>query len=374
MCLRAVVLASLLLTCGLLQAQTMTPSAVTPDDASFGFALLKRVSAKSPDENVIIAPRNIRTALAAVATGAEGETQQQIITLTGEYKSIDNTSLSSAQSAMDIWVAPVDKLLPSFAEGLPGVHVQSTSPAAAPDAINGFVSQHTHGMITKVLDEAPDTGIVLTAVLYFKGIWQLPFDKNNTKPRAFHFASGKTADVDTMLQSNKFDYAENDSGQIIQLPYSGNDHLVLTVFLPKQGAGIQKWLDSVDETSWHAMLGQLHRTSGSLQIPKLKSSFSAKLGDDLQALGMHRPFADSAQFNGIVQGRALKISEVVHKTAFAMDEVSTEASAATSVIAVAAAMRRPEPPFSMIVDRPFFLTIGDRTNDRILFAGVVNTP
>lgn len=369
MYLRAMVLASLLLTSGLLQAQTAMPS-----DASFGFDLLKRVSAKSPDDNVIIAPRNIRTALAAVATGAKGETQQQIVSVTGDYKSIDNTSLSSAQSAMDIWVAPVDKLLPSFEQGLPGVHVQSTSPQAAPAAINGFVSEHTHGMITHVLDQAPDNGIVLTAVLYFKGIWQKPFDKNNTKPRPFHFASGKTADVDTMLQANKFDYAENDSGQVVQLPYSGDDHLVLTVFLPNPQTKISTWLASIDGTSWSTMLGQLHRAPGSLQIPKLKSSFSTQLSDELQALGMHRPFASDAQFNGIVQGRALKISEILHKTAFAMDEVSTEASAATSIVATAAAISRPQPPFSMVVDRPFFLTVGDRLNQRILFAGIVNAP
>ncbi|GFZ95798.1 serpin family protein [Dyella caseinilytica] len=367
--LQATVLALLFSLSGPLWAEATMPS-----DASLGFALLKQINAEHADSNVIIAPRNIRTALAAVATGAEGETEQQIVALTGDYQSIDNTSLNSAQSAMDIWVAPVEQLLPAFAAGLPGVHVQSTSPQTAPAAINDFVSQHTHGMITHVLDTVPNTGIVLTAVLYFKGIWQLPFDKKDTKPRPFHFASGKTADVDTMFQVNKFNYAENDSGQIIQLPYSGDDHLVLTVFLPKQQISIHTWLASIDETSWKAMLGGLRRESGSLQLPKLKSTFSTTLGDELKALGMRRPFADDAQFHGIVQGHALMISEILHKTAFAMDEVSTEASAATSVILRASAIARPSPPFSMVVDRPFFLTIGDRSNNRILFAGVVNAP
>jgi serine protease inhibitor len=367
--LQAVVIAFLLSLSGPVSADPVMPS-----DASLGFALLQRVSAEHPGSNVIIAPRNIRTALAAVATGSEGETEQQIVALTGDYKSIDNSSLSSAQSAMDIWVAPVEKLLPSFAAGLPGVHVQSTSPQEAPAAINSFVSQHTNGMITHVLDEAPNSGIVLTAVLYFKGIWQLPFDKINTKPRPFHFGTGKTTDVDTMLQTNKFEYAENNNGQVIQLPYSGGDHLVLTIFLPKQPLDIKTWLASVDETSWKTMLSGLHRQSGSLQLPKLRSDFSTTLGDELKALGMRRPFSNDAQFNGIVKGHNLKISEIVHKTAFAMDEVSTEASAATSVVAIAAAMARPVPPFSMAVDRPFFLTIGDRSNDRILFAGVVNAP
>jgi serine protease inhibitor len=178
-----------------------------------------------------------------------------------------------------------------------------------------------------------------------------------------------------MFQADKFDYAENESGQIIQLPYSGSDRLVMTVFLPKQQVAIQTWLASIDGASWKAMLSQLQPQSGSLLIPKLKSTFSTTLGAPLQALGMLRPFADNAQFNGIVQGHALKISKIVHQTVFAMDEVSTEAAAATSITMTAAAMPlAPKPPFSMIVDRPFFLTIGDRFNDHILFAGIVNAP
>jgi serine protease inhibitor len=355
---------------GLLQAQTAPPS-----DAHLGFALLKRVSAEHPDGNIIIAPRNIRTALAAVATGAEGETRQQIVAITGDYASIDHTPLASAKSAMDIWVAPVEKLLPSFAAGLSGVHVQSTSAEDAPAAINGFVSEHTNGMIRNVVDHVENSGIVLTAVLYFKGMWQFPFDKKDTKPRPFHFSTGNTANVDTMFKEASFDYAENDSGQVIQLPYR-DDNLVLTVFLPKRQIDIKTWLASIDDASWKATLSQLHWKPGDLQLPKLKSSFSTMLSKNLQALGMRRPFDDSAQFHGIVEGHALKIDEVIHKTAFDMDEVSTEASAATSVHMVATAIRLgpPPTPFSMIVDRPFFLTVGDRSNDRILFMGVVNAP
>jgi serine protease inhibitor len=368
--LRVMALAFLLVIPGLLQAQTAKPS-----DAHLGFALLKRVSAEHTDGNIIIAPRNIRTALAAVATGAEGETQQQIVSLTGDYASIDNSSLASAKSAMDIWVAPVEKLQPSFAAGLPGVHVQSTSAQDAAAAINGFVSKHTNGMIRNVVDHVENSGIVLTAVLYFKGMWESPFDKRDTKPKPFHFSNGSMANVDAMFKNATFDYAENDVGQIIQLPYR-DDNLVLTVFLPKPGIDMKTWLASVDDASWKATLSQLHWKPGNLQLPKLKSSFSTTLSNDLQALGMHRPFDDDAQFRGIVEGHALKIDEVIHKTAFDMDEVSTEASAATVVqmVATAAPLGPPPTPFSMIVDRPFFLTVGDRSNDRILFMGVVNAP
>jgi serine protease inhibitor len=361
----------------LLAAASGSPHAetATPSDASFGFELLKRISTERPSDNVIIAPHNIRTALAAVATGAEGETHQQIVALTGDYKSIGSPSLNSAQSAMDIWVAPVEKLLPSFAAGLPGVQVQSTSPESAPAVINDFVCRHTRGMIRQVVDKVDDTGIVLTAALYFKGVWQLPFDKKDTRSKPFHSLDGHTSNVDMMFQANDFAYAESASGQTIQLPYVGKDNLVLTVFLPKPKISLTNWLTTLDGASWHAMLRHLNSQSGSLQLPKLASSFSAVLNGDLQALGVQRPFADDAQFRGIVRKHRLKISEVTHRTVFDMDEVSTEASAATTVqmVVAAAPMDSQPPPFSMIIDRPFFLTVGDRSNDHILFAGVVNT-
>lgn len=371
--LQAMILPLMILAFSPLHAETSKPS-----DASFGFKLLKQVSTEHPGENVIIAPRNIRTALAAVATGAEGETQQQILALTGEFKSIDNTSLSSAQSAMDIWVAPVEKLLPSFAAGLPGIQVQSTDTADAPTAINDFISQQTHGMIQHVVNKVGNSRIVLTTVLYFNGRWEQPFKKEYTRSKPFHLINGKTVDTDMMSQYGEFAYAESNIGQIIQLRYEGNDNLVLTVFLPKPKINISSWLASLDEASWYALLGHLSGQSGSLQLPKLTSSFSATLNDDLQALGMHRPFTDDAQFHGIVQNHPLKISQVVHRTVFDMDETSTEASAATIAGLVPAGAaplpRNSPPPFNMVVDRPFFLTVGDKSNEHILFAGVVDNP
>jgi serine protease inhibitor len=38
------------------------------------------------------------------------------------------------------------------------------------------------------------------------------------------------------------------------------------------------------------------------------------------------------------------------------------------------AVMRPENPFEMILDRPFFFVIGDKTTRSILFVGIVSNP
>lgn len=378
--MRTSILRSFLFGAALLTLPTIAANA-PPDDASFGFDLLKRVAQEQAQGNVIIAPRNIRSALAAVATGAIGTTRDEIVHQTSRYASIDNTSTDIAKSALHIWVAPSGTLNPAFAAGLPGARVDSTPPEQGAAVINAFVKQHTDGMIDHVIRRAPKTGIVLTTVLAFDGKWYTPFDMHRTRPAVFHTATAGDEHIPFMQRFGHFDYAESDSGQIIQLPYAGSDRLVLTVFLPAQETSVETWLCGMDGVKWERLVASLNGQQGDLQLPKLKSDFEGSLKPELIAMGMERAFTPQAEFTGIVEdthhhGERLMIEDVRHVTAFDMDERGTKAAAATSVTMVMAtvATMQPRKFFHMIVDRPFFLTIGDSANDRILFAGVVRKP
>ncbi len=54
--------------------------------------------------------------------------------------------------------------------------------------INEWVSQKTMEKIQDLLSEGtitPNTKMVITSCIYFKGIWKSQFDKNFTFPRVF---------------------------------------------------------------------------------------------------------------------------------------------------------------------------------------------
>jgi len=65
---------------------------------------------------------------------------------------------------------------------------------------------------------------------------------------------------------------------------------------------------------------------------------------------------------------------VKQKSFVEVNEEGTEAAAVTTVVMQATAVFRPEKPFEMIVDRPFFFVIGDDSTKSILFMGAIYDP
>lgn len=361
-----------------LAASAASAASAQPDDSTFGFDLLQQVLPEDPHGNVIVAPRNIRTALAAVATGAKGTTQAQIVSLTGNYDSIDNRATDTAKSALLVWVAPRGSLNPKFIDGLHGTDVISTPPAEGAATINAYITKQTQGMINHVVDDVSGSPMVLATAMYFDGHWEVPFNTKLTHRGDFHITVDATEPVQLMHRDGWFSYAENGDGQIVKVWYKSDDNLCLTVFLPRKGLSIDKWLARTGGEQWLALTASAYSDRpGALELPKLKTGFSGSLKFSLQHMGIQLPFTPNANFSGILEHARLMIGDVIHVTQVDMDEKGTEAAAATvAPMAVGAAPMRepPPPPFRMIVDRPYFFTIGDASNQHILFAGVIRKP
>jgi len=68
------------------------------------------------------------------------------------------------------------------------------------------------------------------------------------------------------------------------------------------------------------------------------------------------------------------ISSVLQSTFWKVDEEGSEAAAVTTTGIRATALARPEEPFRMIVDRPYFCVIEDRRSGALLFVGAIFDP
>ena len=110
-------------------------------------------------------------------------------------------------------------------------------------------------------------------------------------------------------------------------------------------------------------------------LPKTDLTCKLDLSKTLQGLGMKTPFSNFADFSGIDTEEALKIENVVHKTALKMDEVSTKAAAATAIgMARITSIGMPDPVHQFRADRPFMVLIRDNQTGLILFMGRINDP
>ena len=110
-----------------------------------------------------------------------------------------------------------------------------------------------------------------------------------------------------------------------------------------------------------------------LELPRFTLAYERMLNDDLTAMGMGIAFdpqrADFSRIASVSPDR-LFISLVKQKAFIAVDEMGTEAAAATLVGFSVTSL--PVIP-TMRVDRPFVFAIRERLSGTILFMGKITT-
>jgi serpin B len=241
--------------------------------------------------------------------------------------------------------------------------------------INDWISKQTEGRIKNLIQPGVInelTRLVLTNAIYFNAAWEYPFNDKATADGSFYLLGGGHVTVPMMRQSESFGYSSGEGYQAIELPYDG-DELSMVILLPDSGnfegfeAGLQA--RQVEDT-----IGSLQPTEIALTMPRFefKSEFSLK--DALSAMGMQNAFCPyNADFSGMTGNPELFISDVVHTAFVAVDEVDTEAAAATGAV-IAPTAAPPEPTVEVTLDHPFIFLIRDVETGTILFVGRVLNP
>ena len=72
--------------------------------------------------------------------------------------------------------------------------------------------------------------------------------------------------------------------------------------------------------------------------------------------------------------RCLYIDAVIHEAYLDVNEVRTEAAAATAVAMARSTSLNRQPPIDFIVDRPFMMAIRDDVSGALLFLGHITNP
>lgn len=105
-----------------------------------------------------------------------------------------------------------------------------------------------------------------------------------------------------------------------------------------------------------------------LQIPKFEYDSEFKLREVLARMGMPIAFSTDADFSGMTDSKGLFIDEVIHKAFVSVEEVGTEAAAATAIMMRGSSSS--DEPISVSVNRPFIFIIRDVETGAILFVGL----
>jgi serpin B len=396
--------AVMLLAAAATQAASPASVDVAAADNAFGFRLLNAVQAKIQSGNVVLSPVSAALDLSMALNGADGQTRQEMLAVLSLGGSeLDAINTANAQlikvirtPAKNITLSVADSLWvdsrratlrPDYVKQMRAWYDAETSGLDFSDPktvtrINGWASEETHGRISKVVDrlDRADLALLLNAV-YFKGQWARKFDKAQTQQRDFTLAGGSVKQVPRMVQSGRFDYFETPKMQAIRLSFGEGD-FVMEVLLPAKSSSLGELEAELTLEHWTGWRAQYAPHSGSFELPRFELKSNYRLNEPLQTLGMTRAFRPAgAQLTGMfssVSGQPLAgrffISSVVQSTYWKVDEEGSEAAAVTTIGVKASAVTRPEQPFRMIVDRPFFCAVEDRRSGALLFVGAIYDP
>ncbi|MCR4403673.1 MAG: serpin family protein [Firmicutes bacterium] len=355
------------------------------------------------DGNLFFSPYSISSALAMTYAGARGETAEQMARvlhftldhdklhpafsgLTGTFNA-DGTSGREYQLSVanSLWGQVGYPFLPAFLDvtnkwyraGFNEVdYTVDENREQARQTINKWVEARTGEKIKDLIQ--PDdlsvlTRLVLTNAIYFKGKWKTQFNSKDTTTMPFHVKAGLKVDVPMMHQEGRFNYAEDDRVQVLEMPYAGGE-LAMMILLPKPGhelAELESTLSDQELRSWASRLSQ---ETVEVFLPRFKLERRFVLNEQLQSLGMTDAFDEmAADFSGMAPGRDLYISAVIHKSFVDVNEEGTEAAAATAVVMSGKSLSAQELSIFR-ADRPFVFFIRDLRSGCILFVGRLVDP
>ncbi|WP_345750237.1 serpin family protein [Microbacterium rhizophilus] len=354
------------------------------------------------DENVVLSPGSLATALAMLAEGARGESLAELEAVLGAAGPERAEAFAALRGALalldgDPAAATADELperpilhvadqvviddgvgvRDEFLESLTGTfdagvqHTDlSTEQGLAP--LHEWVREHTGGLIEKsAIEPDPLLKAVLQDAVLLAARWKTPFGPASDE--SFTLADGTVVRTATMGALEKeFAHAEVDGWAAVRLPYT--EALHADVLLPPEGqdpaAATADVLADLDSALDAAVPGPIHLTLPTLDIESETDLLSMLPGLGLATLP---ECSGAADLSGIAGDPGdLCVGQAKQQAVLQVDEAGTVAAAVTELGVVQLSMPHVEAEF--LFDRPFLFTVSHDQTDWPLFLAAIRDP
>ncbi|CAL5049386.1 unnamed protein product [Urochloa decumbens] len=351
--------------------------------------------------NLVFSPVSIYSALSLAAAGARGKTLSELL---------DALGAKSRESLAESVRGVVERALPDGGPRRGGGG--GPRPEEARKQINSWVAKKTSNLIDSVLPPGmvkSNTRLVVATAIYFKGVWDTPFDKSLTREHKFHRLDGGAVDAQFMRSHDDQFIATYKGFKVLRMPYAVHDSFgglwamasgaqpgslipramppppeySMCVFLPDARDGLRS-LEEEIAASGPGFLAEHMPWSrvevGDFRVPKFKLSFYDSLKRVLEDLGVKAVFdPNRADLPDMVEGseEPLYLADVFHRAVIEVNEEGTEAAASTALLFLGKACgpgyERPK-PVDFVADHPFAFFVVEEVSGAILFAGHVLDP
>ncbi|CAO2152431.1 unnamed protein product [Urochloa humidicola] len=397
-------------------------AALTP----FALGLTKHLAnanANGVGANLVLSPLSVYAALAVLATGARGRTLEELLAALGTRsrdelaarvaavvaRALADQSCSGGPAvtfASALWHDATFAVSPGFRDATAKSFNAETrsvdfrnEPEEAADEINSWVAEATNNLINSILSPSslrPDTSLVFTNAIYFKGKWVEPFDKAKTTTDKFYRLDGRAPDACFMRSHSSQFITVRDGLKVLRLPYQSTPPAApdappppwysMYVFLPDVRDGLPELVEKITSVPsyWRHNLPYTRVLVGEFRLPKFKISFGTSLTRVLQdGMGIRAAF-DATQANLSDMGAMTEESaggvpvfagEVFHRAVVEVNEEGTEAAAATGMVFMPTGpWWSPPRVVDFVADHPFVFFVVEEVSGAIMFVGHVLDP
>lgn len=350
----------------------------------------------SNGENRVYSPANIYITLSILTELTDGESRQQILSLTG-FDSIEALREQSAALwknlycldgsctsvlANSLWLnsgteVNADTVNKVAEEYFASVFRGDMSDGNTVTAMKKWLDDQTDGLLEDSVNNfslTPDTLMTLCSAVYFNAKWRDEFDEEENDFRIFHGNDGdKEIEFMNITKPAEYYWGRDYSASYLSLDNFG----AMWFILPDEDKSIDDVLKSGE---YLEMINSEKNIEGwenksdndiSFSVPKFDVSSDIELSDGLVALGVRDIFnGGEADFSPFLQGNeGFYINKTEHAARVVIDEKGCIAAAYTTMVG---GMGGP-PDYEdvdFVLDRPFvFVITGNGGN--VLFIGTV---
>ena len=346
----------------------------------------------SKEENSVISPDSLKTALAMTANGAEGETRNQIL----KALEIDNLEAynskqkekashnqsefisSSYKTANSIWIKGSNNILKDdYKELIKDTYGGLISAVGqSPDKINNWLEENTGGRLDNVINNM-DFDVLLLNTADFMGSWKYSFDERSTESGIFNNADGSIGTADYMsrrfYEREDFKYYEEDGIKAVTLKYGSYMNMEIK---KEEGTPYEMVFVLSDKELNNDILNRIFNRGEDadivVKLPKFYIENEIEAVQMLKNMGVEDMFnPKKADFSCMLENQPYYVGNVIQNALIGVDEKGTVASASSEILLYAGGGEAPQLEF--VADRPFYYFIRNSETGDILFEGMVNT-
>ncbi|GJQ65738.1 SRPN3 [Trypoxylus dichotomus] len=364
----------------------------------FDWRLLQKFTSDKGYKNVILSPLSLKLVMALLYEGAGGLTEKEFRTVL-KFPEDKSVIRQKYNQLLDILIEKrqhyivnigTKLYLDSHLTALPTfqskadqfyhtevIKTNFSNPAEASYSINSWVEYLTNGRIKSFVNAADvENAVLLIAnALYFKGMWSLPFPKNESFSGGFNAYGNQVVPVTYMKQIEKF-YYHNSKGldaQILRIPYKGKK-FALYIILPNSLNGLSYLINNLDFKQLVLGVHFMDIKLIELILPKFRFDFQTRCSQVLREFGFDTLFTGISSFPGIIRDQEgqLVVTDILQKTGIDVDEEGSTIYTTTQITIGNKFGSESGTIFN--ASRPFLFYVQEEVTQNIVFIGKVENP